>query len=250
MKNEIELRHIFDLAERSYNNNRYMFTQFLTTAELTDFYDSVAKLPPCGYTVFGGFEGAERVIIRFGSEEELGYSEEFPIVYLCVEPVAVKFSEELTHRDVLGSLMNLGIKRELLGDILIKDKKIWVLCSDSMAEYIMKELVRIRHTTVKCHIENVLPDDLKPNFEELKVQVASARLDGVVAKLCKLSRNSSAALFAEGKVAVNGRQMQNHSYILKEGDVISVRGYGKFRFISVCGNTRKGNIILEMERYV
>lgn len=250
MKNDIDIRHIIDLANRSYNNNQYTFTSFLTPALLSDFYNSLSEIPPCGYTIDGGYEGAERVVIRFGNVNDLGYEEEFPIVYVCIEPVIAKFAEELTHRDVLGSIMNLGMEREKLGDILIKDKKIWVLCLRGMANVIIDELTRIKHTTIKCHIEEELPEDLSPKYEEVNVQVASNRVDAVVSKLCKLSRNASSNLFIEGKIAINGREMKNHSYIIKERDVISVRGYGKYRYISIEGTTKKGNQILLIERFV
>ena len=250
MKNNMELRHVFDLANRSYNNNQYTFTDFLTPAELGDFLDNLSDLPPCGYTIYGGYEGAERVVLRFGREADLGYEESFPIVYVRIEPVNAKFAEDLTHRDVLGSIMNLGMEREKLGDIIVKNGKIWVICLTSLASLITSELTRIRHTTVYCKVEETLPEDLSPQFEELRIQVAQARADAVVAKLCKLSRNGAATLFLEGKVAIGGRAMQNHSYTLKEQDVVSVRGFGKYRYIRAEGTTKKGNNILLFERFV
>ena len=250
MTTDIVIRHIIDLANRSYNNNQYTFTDFLTSGEVADFYTHISEIPPCGIEMFGGYEGAERVVIRFGREEDLGFVEDYPIKCLCIEPVMAKFADELTHRDVLGSIMNLGMEREKLGDIMIKNNQIWVMCLPSMAELIMQELTRIKHTSVKCHIEEKVPDALKPTFEEVQIQAASERIDGVVAKLCKLSRNAASQLFADGKIAVNGRENRNHSYMLKEADVVSVRGYGKFRFIGVVGLTRKDNHIIKIEKFV
>lgn len=250
MTSDIEIRHIFDLAGRSYNNNQYTFTDFLTPAIINDFYNNISELPPCGFDVSGGYEGAERVIIRFGREEDLGYVEDYPIRCVCIEPLVAKFADELTHRDVLGSIMNLGMEREKLGDILIKDNKIWVICLPAMAELIIQELTRIKHTSVNCYIEETIPDALKPTYEDVQIQAASERIDGIVAKLCKLSRNASSQLFVDGKVAVNGRENRNHSYMLKEQDVISVRGYGKYRFIGVVGHTRKDNLIIQIEKFV
>lgn len=250
MAGNADSRHILDLANRSYNNNQYTFTTFLTLAQMSDFYGMLSELPPCGYTIDGGYEGAERVMIRFGREDDLGYSERFPIAYVRIEPVHAKFAEDLTHRDVLGSIMNLGMEREMLGDIIVKNGKIWVICLDNMARLIMDELTRIRHTSIVTYIEDTLPKDLEPTFEEVRIQATQARADAVVAKLCKLSRNASATLFVEGKIAINGRMMQNHSYMVKEGDIISARGFGKYRFEATEGTTRKGNQILLFERYV
>lgn len=250
MASDIGIRHIIDLANRSYNNNQYTFTDFLTTAEVADFYNSISEVPPCGFSMFGGYDGAERVVIRFGSVNDLGYEEEYPIVCLRIEPLAVKFSDELSHRDVLGSIMNLGMEREKLGDILIKDKKIWVMCLPAMAELIMRDLSRIKHTSVICCIEEVIPEALVPKYEEVQMQAASERIDGIVAKLCKLSRSAAATLFVDGKIAVNGRENRNHSYMLKEQDIISVRGYGKYRYIGISGHTRKDNLIVTVEKFV
>jgi len=247
---DIELRHILDLAEKSYRNSQYTFTSFLTPAQMSDFYDSLGSLPPCGYEISGGYEGFERGMIRFGNPSELGYEEEFPIRCLKIEPVIARFADELTHRDVLGSIMNLGMEREKLGDILIKDNRIFVLCMPSLAEVIDRELTRIRHTSVKCTLCEKMPDDLKPTYERISIQAASERLDGVVSKVCRISRNASAILFAEGKVAINGREIKNHSYQLKEGDTISVRGYGKFRYVGITGTTKKGNQMIALDKYI
>lgn len=250
MKNDIEIRHIFDLAKRSYQNNQYTFTDFLTPAVLGDFFESIAELPPCGYDISGGYENAERVMIRFGKEEDLGYIEDFPITCISIRPVAEKFADQLSHRDVLGAIMNIGMEREKLGDIMIRDNRIWVLSTPGLAAIIIRELTRIKHTSVICSIEEAVKEALKPQFEELKIQASSERIDGIVAKLCKLSRNEAAKLFVESKVAVNGRITSNHSYLLKENDVISVRGYGKFRYLKISGVTRKGNNLISIEKYI
>ena len=250
MKSDIELRHILDLAEKSYRNNQYTFTDFLTTAQTADFYSSLSELPPCGYEIFGGYEGADRNMIRFGKMEDLGYEEPFPIVCLRIEPLIDKFADALSHRDVLGSIMNLGMEREKLGDILIKNNKIWVMCEPALSDVIQRELTRIKHTSIKCCVEESLPEDLEPHYETLEIQAASERIDGIVSKLCKLSRNASSELFADGKVAINGREMKNHSYLIKENDVISVRGHGKYRYLGVKGTTRKGNQIILIDRFV
>lgn len=250
MKNDIELRHILDLAEKSYRNNQYTFTDFLNTAQLSDFYDNLSNIPPCGYAVFGGYDGAERVLIRFGKEENLGYVEDFPITYVNIRPVAEKFADSLNHRDVLGTIMNLGMDREKLGDILIKDNKIWIIATKTLAELIVSEITRIKHTTVICQIEDTMPEMLKAEFETLIIQASSERIDGVVAKVCKLSRNEVAKMFLEGKIAINGRSMSNHSYNLKDNDIISVRGYGKFLYRGVDRTTKKGKLNIVVDKYV
>ena len=89
------------------------------------------------YEISGGYEDAERVIVRFGSEDELGYEEAYPITLLRIAPLQSKFADDLTHRDFLGSLMNLGIERDVLGDLLINEKCAYLFCKESVADYII-----------------------------------------------------------------------------------------------------------------
>ena len=85
-------------------------------------------------------------MLRFGSEETLGYEEAFPISCVVIRPSAPKFAEELTHRDFLGALMNLGIERDVLGDIIVRGAVGYVFCEDAMADYLEK-----KHHTGAAH---------------------------------------------------------------------------------------------------
>ena len=102
------------------------------------------------YQLGGGYQDAERVMLRFGGEELMGYEEEFPISCLKVSPVSAKFADVLTHRDYLGALMNLGIERDRLGDILIAGNEAFIFCTSSMADFITENLVKVKHTSVSC----------------------------------------------------------------------------------------------------
>ena len=111
---------IMELAERSYKQSCYTFTEFLTLPQIDLCLSMVNRLNYAGMTFFGGATDCDRKVLRFGKTEDLGYEEPFPIVCLKIEPLAEKFAKELTHRDYLGALMNLGIQRENLGDIFVQ----------------------------------------------------------------------------------------------------------------------------------
>jgi len=111
------IRRIQELEETSYRNSQFLFTDFLNEAEYADVL-SLGE-PACRMSADGGHEGAERVIVRFGDPESFGYEESFPITILKIEPLLEKYADALTHRDFLGALVNLGIERRVLGDILI-----------------------------------------------------------------------------------------------------------------------------------
>lgn len=243
-------RRLLDLAEQSDRTGRFTFTDFLTEAEFAVFCGMRSQLPHCGVTVSGGYENAERVMIRFGDLEQLGYEEAFPIVCVCIEPLQLKFADSLTHRDFLGALMHLGIERGEIGDILVREKSAYVFCREPMADYICRNIDRIRHTSVRCMPTDTLPDGIGTQVEPIQVQAASERIDAVISKVYHISRGDCNVLFRSGKVFLDGALLENNSHMLKEGDKISVRGCGKFRYEGVQGKTKKGNLILRIEKFV
>ncbi|MBP0971969.1 MAG: hypothetical protein IKX57_01690 [Oscillospiraceae bacterium] len=250
MKDDFFRRRIIDLAEQADRTGRFTFTDFLTEAEYGEYLAVREQLPRCGCTVWGGHENADRVMLRFGSAEQLGYEEPFPIVCVAVQPVQEKFAEQLSHRDVLGAVMHLGIERGQTGDILTEGKAAYLFCTPAMGDYICREMTRVKHTTVCCTVTDTLPEAAETHYETVTVQAASSRIDGLIAKLYHMSRGECLALFRAGKVALGGAVTENSSAQLKPGDVVSVRGCGKFRYAGVTGTTRKGNQIIALERFV
>lgn len=251
MNNEQILKgRLMDLAKRAYTQNIYTYSNFLSLEELGIVYEMAEELSYIPMEANGGYESAQRQIIGFGSEEIFGYPGEFPISVIKITPLMEKFSDTLSHRDYLGSIMNLGIERDTLGDILIKDKTAYLICLNSIAEYIMENLTKIKHTNVKCEITSSDIPELKPTFREENFPVASLRLDGIIAQLTKCSRKETLSFFTDKKVTLNGKITGRNSITLKEGDVFSVRGYGKFIFEGAGGNTKKGKIYVHIKRYV
>lgn len=238
-----------ELANRSYTQNMFTFTEFLSLPELDLFYQNEPQLKFAGVTVFGGTEGCDRKVIRFGNVEELGYDEPFPIVCIVIEPLIEKFGENLNHRDYLGALMNLGIERENLGDIFIKGKTGYVFCLERIAEYIMENLSQVRHTNVKLHVSEREEEFVQKEVEEMVVLSASERIDGVISKVYNLSRSQSIELFRGKRVYVNSRLCENNSYQLKVKDTVSLRGYGKFVYNGVGYQTKKGKLSVKVGIY-
>ena len=125
---ELLKKRFAELAKRSYQNNMYTFTGFLNVNEQALFFEIERELSYAGCTLWGGTENSERRMLRFGDSDNLGYEEAFPIACVSVRPLMQKFADSLSHRDFLGSLMNLGIERSVLGDIYVKDKGAYILC--------------------------------------------------------------------------------------------------------------------------
>lgn len=229
-----------DLADKSFNQNMFTFTGFLGMSEQDVFYRMSGELRHAGYELNGGFEMAERQMVRFGNAEELGYEVPFPIVCIHIEPLMRKFADQLSHRDFLGALMNLGIERSTIGDIRVQEKEAYLFCQDTIAPFICENLDTIKHTHVKCTVtENVAEIALEEPQREV-LQVASIRIDAVISKVYNLSRGDCLEYFKAGKVFASGRMCENNSKMLHAGDVVNVRGFGKFIFEEELGETKKG----------
>ncbi|MBO5209450.1 MAG: hypothetical protein J6B68_08910 [Lachnospiraceae bacterium] len=233
-------KRLLELADKSYNRGIYTYTPFLSLSEQQVFYEVQKEVAHAGYAMEGGAPICERKMIRFGSVDNLGYEEDFPIVCVEIMPVTPKFADKFTHRDFLGAVMNLGIERSTIGDIFLQKQGAILFCQESIAPYIIKNLQQVKHTNMKCHVIEAAEGLQETEPQEMAVTVASERIDGVIAKIYNISRSQSLELFRSGRIFVNGIVMENNSYQLKKEDAVTVRGYGKFVFYGVAGETRKG----------
>lgn len=230
-----------ELYNRAYERGYTVFSEFLNLEEQSILEGSYL---PC--FKFGGYAMAERVVAAFGDDAE---NTVFPIAILQISPSNEKFSDSLTHRDFLGGLMNLGIKRELLGDILVSGNTAYVFCLEQIKDYILRNLTRIKHTTVKVTALAELPATAvnEPRYAELIVP--SLRLDAVISSVYKLSRKDSCNLIKSDRVFMNSRQIKNTSCLIKQEDIISVRGMGRFKFIGQLRTTKKDRIVISVNIY-
>lgn len=248
-------KRLKELADKAYMGSRYCFTDFLSMAEQSIYYQMERELSYVPVTVFGGTADCERVMLRFGDETLCGYEEPFPIACLEISPLTEKFCEDLNHRDYLGALMNLGITRAMLGDIAVVREQegachAFLFCVERMASYIINELVQVRHTRVRCEPAERIPQSVVTRLERKTVQVSAQRADSIVARLYNLSRSESVELFRAKKVFVNGRVSESGSVRLNAGDKVSVRGFGRFCFVGVSGETRKGKLNAQADLYL
>ena len=246
---ELLRKRFLELAERSYSAGIFTFTDFLGLAEQSVLRECERALRGIKCTLFGGADGCERVMARFGAEEELGYSVDFPIICIKAEPKNQKFADKLTHRDFLGALMNLGIERETLGDIAIIDNVGYIFANEDIAPYLMSELTRAKHTDLVLSITDP-PREALFRTERRQVQASSERLDAVIAKVFSLSREEAQLLFPRGLVFASGREIASTSYQPKAGEVISVRGKGRFVYLGTQSLSRKGKLNIAVDLFV
>ncbi len=241
-------KRLTDLSRRAEQKNIVTFSHFLNLNELNILHQSVRELHS-SFETFGGYEQAERQMAAF-IPDALSYAWEYPIRTVRLAPSHRKFAEDLTHRDVLGALMHLGIKRETLGDILLPEDGIYVFCADAVADYLTDNCTKIRHTTVTAALIDAQDFHYEPKRMEKDGIVASLRLDTVLADVCKLSRSAAQKRISEGSAFLNSKKILQNDYLCQEGDLLSVRHYGKFQIQSVGQVTKKGRIKYRYDVFV
>lgn len=194
---------------------------------------------------YGGFDGAQRVML--GCFPDWVVDEEYPITAVTFK---YRKSDELSHRDFLGSLMGLGLTRESVGDILLSEGKAVAFLSSDIADFVIKQIVKIGRTgvTVTQGIDGELPK--ASQMAEFTETVASVRLDCVVSAIGSMSRNAAAERIVGGFVTVNSFVSDKVTKTVSDGDVISIRGKGKFVICSLEDRTRKNRVVLKYKKYV
>lgn len=249
MNRDLLKNRFLELAERSYRKQIYTHTDFLSLEEQSVFYEIRKQISHVPYLLYGGTESAERKLLRFGSPDLCGYDAEMPIRCLLAAPRNPKFSETLSHRDFLGSLIGLGIDRSAVGDLFVKDNAAYLFCLENIAEYLAENYTQVRHTAISCTPVSALPEAMLPVLEKTTVQVSSERLDAVIAHVWHLSRSTGTELFTHERVYVNSALCTNPSRKPAEGDIVSVRGMGRFLYHGVIGLSKKGKSNLSVSLF-
>ncbi|MEG1548697.1 MAG: YlmH/Sll1252 family protein [Clostridia bacterium] len=246
---DILRKRLTELAQKADTNGLYTYTGFLSIAQIAVFHSMLPRLGDIPYTLWGGTQGCERQMLRFGSAELCGYSENMPVLCVQVTPLSRKFADELTHRDFLGALMSLAIERSTLGDIIIKDNVGYVFCVDRIAPYITESLTQIKHTSVHSALTSDIPCGALYAVTADIVQVTSERIDAIIARAYKLSRSESLDMFRTKHVFINGALCEDNSHIPKNNDIVSVRGFGRFIYRGVEGTSKKGKLKVMIAKY-
>ncbi len=249
-KDVVLKRRLLDLANRAYQRGITTYSDFLSNGDMQVYFGEKSSLNFVNTAMFGGYEGAERQIISFSPKENPADIDDYPITCLEITPAHKKFAEDLTHRDYLGAILNLGIERTLLGDILVTEYAAYLFCKSSIASFIMEECIKIRHTTVMVKEIQFQDISYEQKFEEISGTVSSLRLDSILTVCTRLSRGKTSELIRCEKVFINHRLVTSTHYIPSDGDVISVRGIGKFVYSDTDTHlTKKGRQFIKLLKY-
>lgn len=225
------------------------FTDFMDVAKCGRFMERLKNEADLEILAFGGMEDAERMMLGFAPNHIS--QEYFPISALQIAPKNKKFGQtDLSHRDYLGSILGLGIERGKIGDILVSEDGGLCFVQEEMADYIQANLDKVSRTAVIVKVVEETQIFAPKRTQVRRVTVASMRLDAILGEALHLSRGKAQALISSEKVNVNWSVVTSTSYILKTGDMVSARGFGRFCVGEVGGRTKKERIGLELEVYI
>lgn len=249
-KEELMLqKRLVELSRLAYQREIVTYSDFLNLNELNILHTMPKATLYTKYRVFGGYDFSERQMVAF-LPDALCYEYFYPISVLKISPLQNKFAESLSHRDYLGAILNLGIERSKIGDILVQDSCAILFIHQSLEIFVQEELRRIKHTSVIVKPENLKEFSYIPRIEEKKGTVSSLRLDSLIAFAFSSSRTKLVSYIENGKVFVNGKLITSNGYQIKEDDIISVRGLGRFQFKQTLSQTKKGRYYVTVNLYV
>ena len=160
-------------------------------------------------------------------------------------------SNDLRHQDILGTLYSLNISDEMFGDVVIWNNRYFIIILSSIDNYIKSNLISIRNSKVDLIEKNpYYLKDYKQEYEEFNIIVPSIRVDVIVSKIINSSRNNALEKIKNGDIYLNYELLTKPTYMLKENDIFSIRKYGKYKFNGIINETKKGNIIVNISKYV
>lgn len=240
------LKRAEDLRERCERSCSITSSLFLTPAQQYVLSAWARRAADCRMILRGGVEGSERnaaFFLPFYMEEEDFDEGEY---IRCVQ-VSAGFGQP-GHRDYMGAVLGLGIKREWLGDILVDGGTAYIFCLNTVAEHLLASLDKVGRYGVKTKEISLSQVPVpKREVKEVTFSVMSLRLDAVAAGMFNLSRTSAAAMIAAGEVSLNYSECLRPDAQIQPGDIISVRGQGKGSLVSVGGQSRKGRTFVTAE---
>ena len=229
---------IADKVNKFYETGEVQVTNFLDPAELVEISATIRYVE---HVAYGGFDGAERKVLIIGTENVEDNS------HLAV--IRIESANKISHRSVLGSLLGLGVKREMLGDIVIKDNFCDIVIVRSILEFMLTNVKYVGREKVKVQevqiADIIVPEDTS---KEIRTTVSSLRIDSVISAGFGISREQSASLVKGECVKINHVVTTGTAKSVKVGDLISVRGKGRLEVTEIVGQSRSGRVKIVLRK--
>ena len=256
-KNEdkLLLAQIMDKIKFTETRNKIEYSNFLDIYQLGLVQDFLNKIRIQNYIFYGGYEESERkILIIYPDKFNLQMVEKNYDKILKI--IRINLSEEqrgtLVHRNYLGGIIKLGVKREKIGDIIVQDDGADIIVLDEISKFLLQELPSLTRFN-GSNIEEINIAEMRKNEvkkEEIKIIIPSLRLDNFVSDLAKTSRTKAVEIINNERVFINGQCQTKTSKEVKIGDTLTIRGKGRFVIKELSGNTRSGRAVLIIEKFI
>ncbi|MCI8636922.1 MAG: hypothetical protein HFJ36_03585 [Clostridia bacterium] len=254
-EDKICLSQVLDKIEFSKTREKLEYTDFLDMYQVSLVENFLRKIKFENYQLYGGYEDAERKILVIYPEKydskmlEKNYNKILKIVRITLsEEEQGKYS----HRNYLGGIVKLGLKREKVGDIIVYNEGADIITLEDFADILKAQLptlTRFENGKVEINeIQNLQKREIK--VEEVKIIVPSFRLDNFVSDLAKTSRSKAVQIIEQERVFVNGQNETKASKAIKVNDIITIRGKGRFVIKGISGTTRSGRNVVVIEKFI
>ncbi|WP_188205738.1 YlmH family RNA-binding protein [Alkalibacillus aidingensis] len=232
---------VTDWLEQADRQYRTVVTDFLDPREQLIFSSVVGQNEQINLDFYGGYHQSERKRAVLAPFYETIENSDFTLSILQGN-YPTKFVS-LSHRDLLGTLMSLGIQRKKIGDLLVEDGTFQIICDRDMAFYLKMNLTKIKNTSIKLS-EVSEQDVIEPqhSWQEKEGTVSSIRLDAILKEIYQLSRQKAQDLIEKEAVKVNYRVVDQPAFQLQPGDLLSVKSFGRSKVVSILGETRKNKL--------
>ena len=249
------LAQIIDKIEMSRTRGKIECTDFLDMYQVSLAESFLKKNQIQNYKLYGGYPDSERKILIAYPES---YTEEMIAKNYSkfLKVVKIELTEEdkgkFTHRNYLGGIVKLGLKREKVGDIIVDNDGADIIVDKDIVKFLSENLSGLtRFSKSTITVENI--EDLRMvqiRKEEIEIIVSSLRLDNVISELARCSRNKALDIINMERVFINFQNETKKTKQIKPGDMITIRGKGRFFVKELVGQTRSGRTILKVEKFV
>lgn len=246
-EDKILISRVIDALSATEEKNIIRNTQFLNGHEI-NLAKKVADNFGVSYGFYGGYDEAERCMLVCYPDFLYPENGDIPIKVIRAQ---TKNKSRLSHRDYMGAVLNLGIKREKLGDIVVCDDCGYIFCTDDIADYIVSQIEKIGNCGVVLAVSDFDNVSVPPKqFKEITDSVSSIRLDALVSAAVGISRAEASSLIQKGGVSVNWEVRDKNDFRPEEGDMLSVHGYGRILFYKIGGSSKKGRTFVTLRRFI
>ena len=235
---------IYENYKLAYEKDITIFTNSFYSPNIWSFFERHCNKGDFSVESIGIFQEADRRMISFNNCYNLNY----PIDIIEITNKS-NFSI-LRHKDYLGAVLSLGIERNKIGDIVVKDNKAYLPIIDEISSYVLSNLNYIGKSPVEAKILYDLDEIPSVDFQELIINDASLRVDSVVAKIANISRAKSIELLDSGKVLIDYVKAKDKSQELLKGSRLTIRGIGKYIIGDIVGETRSGKQRIIIKKYI